>query len=43
MRGRMTLKIVAPIVIPTRKIARMSVKTYVVFPVPEASNRVQVT
>ena len=41
--GGATLKIIAPIAMPTRKIARMIVNTYVVLPVPDASSRVQVT
>ena len=39
----MTLNSIAPIAMPTRKIARITVKTYVVLPVPDASSRVQVT
>ena len=39
----MTLKIIAPIAMPVRKIARITVNTYVVLPVPDASRRVQVT
>ena len=43
IRGRMKLNNNAPIARPTRKIARMIVNTYVVFPVPEASSRVHST
>ena len=42
-RGRMRLKISAPIAIPVRKTARITVNTYVVLPVPDASSRVHVT
>ncbi len=42
-RGRMTLNTIAPIAMPARKIARITVNTYVVLPVPDARRRVQVT
>ncbi len=43
IRDRKVLKSIAPIAIPIRKRARMTVNTYVRPPVPDASRRVQVT
>ena len=43
IRERTTLKTRAPIASPVRNSARITVKTYVVLPVPDASIRVQRT
>ncbi len=43
MRLRTAAKTTAPSAIPIRKQVRIVVKTYVVLPVPDASNRVHVT
>ena len=43
IRGARTLNSRAPMAIPVRNVPRMTVKTYVVLPVPDASSRVQVT
>ena len=42
-RERISPKIRAPMAIPARKVARITVKTYVVLPVPDARRRVHVT
>ena len=43
IRGARMLNSRAPMAIPVRNVPRMTVKTYVVLPVPDASSRVQVT